>query len=1495
MIVLNHIKSVESLSDERIVDLIDNESPPLIVKARRDAKQKVGTFLAQDQVRLFLMKQNIYPNDDEVPVVAFGGNILDEKVLCESLSNLEPGRMTRGGALTRKAGGIVYFHDHYVSILRVSIGEGKCAYDFIDSMARSGEDFATRIRCMDIADVAIALRWHAFKKFSQSDLEYIDKEFTGLDAKDPRLFQIEVLEAVVGTASNRDSRSIDVKRPPASNGAIDPDKGISSGVGSSVDADISSGVSSGIASRVGSSVGAVVGSDVGSTVGSGVGSGIGSGAGYGDTSDGEELSLPKDPMDPTMTSSKLEAQKLLSVLEHEPSPTANNAPSLNDERPVTNRGKPAVECNFATGGTCRKNGVADGCTCGKCKRHCDCGAKEKRKLVEFARTPRAKRSNRSKVIEKIQVDAVNQTPAAMKEADPDYCSWKDFCALVPRGEEILSHLHDGFRISIQSSKSLWNKLTNYAIEHIMRLGRSVAHRNEVEEVPARLLREIRMGTVAKQQKTRIERSKDGVVQSLLKIEKEGSSLARKENLPRALLTKHFTPADLTTIQDHAGTPQEEHVEYGRVARKQGRLDYKKIVGEVEDVDLDYYFDVDNGQQMTRHIKDEVVNDCVGFIVENCSILSWGTRTVPSQNGGRTTVPNLTRMCTATEMHGKYIAKMEKLKLPFRRIVTHKSNLRPGHDEYKGSGTNLQVEWEDDTFTWESLYDFAKDDVATCAMYAFENDLLDQDGWKRLGKFVKDDGSPKRKPTLRAFRGGRKMVGRSTFFDCVTVLTGGGDKLVCSVDYVKGTLVHDVVETLQRIIDDHLKSNPEVHKELTRELQLLCNFLKNLYKDHIKDVNEDCVEWIPHSIQHALGVPLSSDRAKHYSMMDLDDLDKLLAERRIEIPKRRTAKARILLLMEDDYKKETQSDSGDLTTSSAGSDPNSSACSDPDELGASACKSPNDSDASTSSDPDKSDETSNDYVKDEDTYSEGKDSILSEEDEQLLDFRDKLHSRLAPMKACELRKEISRERCAFSSRYTEELRSFLIQHYMHKKLTELASVTVEKEREGEANPTEGDSVNDSTPRRTSSSTLDSQNHDQEALDDLLARLDDMEILELTAKVEQFELSVRSRRERPLREALRQYASTRTSHEQVESNLESGDDWDDCDLASANSYLVGLVETRADDPDGMPELAPRSDSDDEYMNGAEEEEEEEEDSEFTDLRDRTRTADTTTENDDGVIPALRPRPRPCSGTKFAEVETVEEDYEDSTEELTQSFGPQTGVDSDAINTVDGGNANEEHGGRSGGVDAKEDDGWCDGCAFMHYFMLEKLPSAINEVKRDEKNSDSLDNAIEYIADAHEKFYLYQAHVVRVVNQNRKLDKHMKTLRDLCCEEKNVVPKHLWHVIDFKMKWEAMYRRETTTKNYGKRGISWHGNRIHSYVWDEEQGKPVLVVVKLDQILEGWNKQDGMTVLALVEAAQVFVHREFPGASIEFLQSDNAGAYHLKELLLGIPLLNAVSLSS
>ena len=59
--------------------------------------------------------------------------------------------------------------------------------------------------------------------------------------------------------------------------------------------------------------------------------------------------------------------------------------------------------------------------------------------------------------------------------------------------------------------------------------------------------------------------------------------------------------------------------------------------------------------------------------------------------------------------------------------------------------------------------------------------------------------------------------------------------------------------------------------------------------------------------------------------------------------------------------------------------------------------------------------------------------------------------------------------------------------------------------------------------------------------------------------------------------------------------------------------------------------------------------------------------------------------------------------------------------------------------------------------------------------------------------------------------------------------------------------------------------------------------------DQILEGSNKQDGFAVASMLEA---FLHQlkyELPSIEEVILQSDNAGYYQCKKLLLLLPLNN------
>ena len=73
---------------------------------------------------------------------------------------------------------------------------------------------------------------------------------------------------------------------------------------------------------------------------------------------------------------------------------------------------------------------------------------------------------------------------------------------------------------------------------------------------------------------------------------------------------------------------------------------------------------------------------------------------------------------------------------FKKILSHEGPLKPSDANYKGSKWNLKVEWEDGTITMEPLSIIGADDPATCAKYAKENGLLEQEGWKRFRRLAK---------------------------------------------------------------------------------------------------------------------------------------------------------------------------------------------------------------------------------------------------------------------------------------------------------------------------------------------------------------------------------------------------------------------------------------------------------------------------------------------------------------------------------------------------------------------------------------------------------------------------------------------------------------------------------------------------------------------------------------------------------------------------------------
>jgi hypothetical protein len=205
-------------------------------------------------------------------------------------------------------------------------------------------------------------------------------------------------------------------------------------------------------------------------------------------------------------------------------------------------------------------------------------------------------------------------------------------------------------------------------------------------------------------------------------------------------------------------------------------------------------------------------------------------------------------------------------------------------------------------------------------------------------------------------------------------------------------------------------------------------------------------------------------------------------------------------------------------------------------------------------------------------------------------------------------------------------------------------------------------------------------------------------------------------------------------------------------------------------------------------------------------------------------------------------------------------------------------------------------CRGCFYVEYVMQKMLPEHV-EAARTSSNSRSVTDALHFIEDSLECFHLYQGHRMRVCNQQDAIQVEDDKIREECFKTKRDSTTCII-TIDWKMKFEPERFRESSVHNYGKRGISWHEAVLKYYKYSAtvENGRLVEeampTFVPLDQILEHSNKQDGLAVLSDLEALMVKLSIELPHLKHAIIKSDNAGAYHKKELILGIPLLNAMS---
>jgi hypothetical protein len=346
--------------------------------------------------------------------------------------------------------------------------------------------------------------------------------------------------------------------------------------------------------------------------------------------------------------------------------------------------------------------------------------------------------------------------------------------------------------------------------------------------------------------------------------------------------------------------------WSRSTRTKGRKDFRffKECGVFPNEMEDAHLGLDEILLSDQH--DDAIRHAVAFIVHNCNLFAHGQKSVPLGDGSNKLLPVLTRQKTTQDMWDEYKSSFYAELKGFIQILDHDGPLNSKTSSptnslsgsYKGSIYNLLLEWTSGGATWEPMHAVVASDPLAVASYGREKDLFDIKGWVHLQRY--DVRLDQEQPKMEAFRGGKMFLGETSFKLLVRVLTSGDERLVKSVNYVKGILIHDNIMTLQRIINDLLDGSPTRQKTFTDNLTILGNYLKVQYKNHASMPNSARCD--AHGLLYGLTAVTNSQQMKpHYSTMDLVELKELAVGRKLQgLPKSKNVSNMARALDFDDW-------------------------------------------------------------------------------------------------------------------------------------------------------------------------------------------------------------------------------------------------------------------------------------------------------------------------------------------------------------------------------------------------------------------------------------------------------------------------------------------------------------------------------------------------------------------------------------------------------------------
>ena len=179
--VVNHISKEDNediLNDPTIQDIMDNRAPPLLKEIREDLQLRNTEYIDQWSVQDHLMTQGLLQEGNYVGFC--GNNILDENFITNEFIPLLENRVE--GKLLHKSGAVLFFKEHLVAIIQIPRANGECWYDLIESLPSPDFNYnGYRMRSYGVDSLGILIRWYAFSRLYDRDLQYINDNYDNFE------------------------------------------------------------------------------------------------------------------------------------------------------------------------------------------------------------------------------------------------------------------------------------------------------------------------------------------------------------------------------------------------------------------------------------------------------------------------------------------------------------------------------------------------------------------------------------------------------------------------------------------------------------------------------------------------------------------------------------------------------------------------------------------------------------------------------------------------------------------------------------------------------------------------------------------------------------------------------------------------------------------------------------------------------------------------------------------------------------------------------------------------------------------------------------------------------------------------------------------------------------------------------------------------------------------------------------------------------------------